>query len=703
MIIYKSMLIHDHPELNPASAIPTAEGGTPLEYGLSKFTAALGGAGIRAYQAPIADFDPANGLQCAVLHEHTPQMKPESFRIDVRGKAVHVCAGDAAGMMYALLDLAETVELYSYDAVKSRECEAFLAKRGVKFNLPYEPYGLNDPFEKNADLCMSRAFWQAYIDQLADNRYNVLSLWSMNPFERMFRIAKYPLTTPFSDRELVRMEDLWHFVFRYARQRCISAYVITWNLRITPAVARGLGLPEELASDRDSMNARYLRQYSEPIRDYFREAVKTLLYTYPELAGVGTSNSEEVAGDPEEAERFVADTYLRALNETNAHVECIHRTNCSNANIAKRMFLDQYKGGQKYISWKYSNAHMYSHPRPQFERVWDAWMDVDFMDGETQILYTVRNDDFYALRGGDAPFISSYFRHMKRPYVAGYYWGADGYLWGRDFQHVSHKHLEWKYDFEKNWYQFATLGRLGYDPSLDESYWIRRFEKRYGTVGRAFYRGLTAGTRMLAAVNRLHFINYDFEWHPESLLSNRDGFKTVAECMDCPAMPGVGTLSIREYAEGKQPAVEPYEGCPALETPDDVIGDIGGCIAELEDAHKAIRALPADEYAGEAECVACDVSAWLSLAKYYRAKLSAALLLARYRAGGGEALKAEAVSLLKGAVGDWKELAATVSGHYLPFVMGRQHNVFGYSYYVNDVEKDVAIARRIRPAEAPAD
>jgi hypothetical protein len=284
---------------------------------------------------------------------------------------------------------------------------------------------------------------------------------------------------------------------------------------------------------------------------------------------------------------------------------------------------------------------------------------------------------------------------MKRPHVAGYYWGADGYTWGRDFQHVTHKHLEWKYDYEKNWLQFASLGRLGYDPALDESYWAKRFTKRYGAVGLAFYQGITAGTRMLCAVNRLHFINYDFEWHPESLLSNRDGFKTVAEFMDCPAMPGIGTLSIREYAQGNGPAVEPYEGCRKLETPDEVISQISGCIAELEKACEAISKIPEDEYAGEAECIACDISAWLALSKYYRAKLSAALLLSRFRMDGDEGKKTEAISLLKGAVTDWKELAAIVSSHYLPFMMGRQHNIFGYSYYVNDVEKDIRIAERI--------
>jgi hypothetical protein len=62
---------------------------------------------------------------------------------------------------------------------------------------------------------------------------------------------------------------------------------------------------------------------------------------------------------------------------------------------------------------------------------------------------------------------------------------------------------------------------------------------------------------------------------------------------------------------------------------------------------------------------------------------------------GDEGKKTEAISLLKGAVNDWKELAAIVSGHYLPFIMGRQHNIFGYSYYVNDVVKDIRIAERI--------
>ena len=122
--------------------------------------------------------------------------------------------------------------------------------------------------------------------------------------------------------------------------------------------------------------------------------------------------------------------------------------------------------------------------------------------------------------------MADYIRGMKKSYVAGFYWGADGYVWARDFQHVRHTHMDWKYDFERHFLQFQTLGRLGYNPDLPREYWVRVCRHRYGeSCGELVLRGLELGVRTLCAVTRLHWVDYDFQWHPESLLTTF-GFHT---------------------------------------------------------------------------------------------------------------------------------------------------------------------------------
>lgn len=177
----------------------------------------------------------------------------ESYAIRRSGDRIEVTGSDHVGAMYGVLDLAETIEMFGFDGVVDKRETPFHEIRGVKFNLPVEPYDTGDPIEKNYSTFLDSQFWEKYIDFLARNRYNCLSLWSEHPFHMMFRLAKYPDTCPYDEIELQRYKDLFKFIFAHARKRGIRTYIITWNIRMIPAVAAGLGLPVELGE----MSERY--------------------------------------------------------------------------------------------------------------------------------------------------------------------------------------------------------------------------------------------------------------------------------------------------------------------------------------------------------------------------------------------------------------------------------------------------------------
>ena len=666
----------------------------PICFGMRRFRAALDRAGIRSAVLRRDEFVGDESVRALVLtfagFRAASTLPAESYQIRVRNKAIYLNASDRVGAMYGLLELAEIVTLEGYDAITDRDGTPFLERRGVKFNWPYEPFGEGDPFRENEKTVLDIEFWRAYIDFLAENRYNLLSIWSMNPFEMMFRVPKYPDATPYSDIELERFRTVFDFIFTHAKNRGIATYIITWNLRITPAIARGLGLPEQTAIPTSNRFRQGMRQQEPLIRDYFREAIKTLVRTYPNLTGLGTSNSEELIGTSEETEEWVTDTYLAAIQELNVPLPFIHRTNMSNGLVAQKQFIEKYPGKEKLISWKYSNAHMYSHPRPQFEELWGAWRNMDVE--KTKVIYTVRNDDFQTLRGADPAFVAEYIRGMKKSYVAGFYWGADGYVWARDFQHVRHTHMDWKYDFERHFLQFQTLGRLGYQPDLPREHWVRVCCHRYGVpCGELILRGLELGVRTLCAVTRLHWVDYDFQWHPESLLTTF-GFHTVQHFIDTPSMPGSGTIGVHDTAklicEGKNADGE--DARRVIEEVDGFAQALASCVAELDDA------IEPEYRGGDLACVLEDIRAWACLAQYYTLKISAALHLAVYQMSENEKEKTIAVGELEEAVGPWRELADIWSAHYMPYQMGRVNQTFGYSYYTDDVRRDIEIARRMK-------
>lgn len=630
------------------------------------------------------------------------QLEDGGFELAISQKTIYIIGKDYSGVMYGLLDIAETIQYFGLDSIKDKWENPFMKMRGVKFNLPFEPYDKGDPFEKNFKTCLDSNFWKEYIDFLALNRYNCLSLWSEHPFHMMFRLDKYPQTCPYTDTELERYKELYKYIFRYAKDRGIDVYLITWNIRLTPFVAEGLGLPPELGNMEDRYNVIYdecngisnntsefdaIRQYSEIIKDYFRECIKMLIMTYRDLTGIGTTCSEEMVGDTEERHQWVVETYLKAVSEARRDIVFIHRTNCTNGRITKEVFMDNYPYERKYISWKYSNAHMYSHPLPQFEKLWGTWDNMNFDD--IKVIYTVRNDDFHTLRWGDPHFIKAYIKGMNKPYVYGFYWGADGYLWGDDFQHVPRGHKTWKYDFERHWYEFELLGRLGYNPDLSESIWIEKCKNHYGKLwGEHFYHALMASSKIIPAVNRLFWINYDFEWHPESLLSVF-GFKTILDFMNGEPMPGVRTIGIKEYVESDL-AKKVVDG----ETPKDIISIINGSVQTINNIVKKLKqAIPKDYMGGEIHCMLLDLEAWLKLGEYYENKFTAALNMVYYDKTGNKDYKQYAVVCLKKGLRSWKELSYIWATHNMPYKMTRSKQIFGWSYYIEDVERDIDLAR----------
>jgi hypothetical protein len=633
------------------------------------------------------------------------ELESEGYELVWEGKVLFINAFDRTGALYGLLDVAETVRNQGLESVVDMVEKPFHAIRGVKHNLPYEPYDDGSPFTENKETMMTFEYWKAYIEMLAKNRYNCLSLWSENPFHMMFRLSKYPNTCPYSDEQLNEFQKIYSFIFTYARELGIQTYLITWNIRITEQVAIGLGLPKQLAKmsfyNNCARNVRVgllnnhyetdsARQAQQIIKDYFIECIRTLLLTYRNLTGIGTSSSEEMAGTIEARIEWVRDCYLEGIRQSGRKIPFIFRTNNTVGASVSDVFMKDYTFGETYLSWKYSNAHMYSSTKPQFENEWKAWEGIEL--GDTNIVYTVRNDDFHTFRGGSAEFLKKYISNMKKPHVKGFYWGADGYVWGKDFQHVPHKHMTWEFDFQRHWYEFALMGRLGYNPELSDDHWVFAFEHRFSKdFGKLFFDGFTQAMRIFPALQRTSWINYDFESHPEAMLTVT-GFRTVLTYMDQEAMPGIGTISVNETA-----LAELSDTLGTDENTRNCLSIISKAASSLKTIIENIESsLQEDQMGGELECTLLDLKCWEQLGCYYGHKLSAALLLCKLRETGDESYRKEAVSHLREAVTPYEKLCLLWGSHYMPYKLVRSKYIFGYTYYLDDVKKDIRLAQNIR-------
>ena len=69
--------------------------------------------------------------------------------------------------------------------------------RGTKFNIPLDlrtpSYtDMSDSAQQNIATVWDFEFWRAYLDQLARDRYNMVSLWNLHPFPSMVKVPEYP-------------------------------------------------------------------------------------------------------------------------------------------------------------------------------------------------------------------------------------------------------------------------------------------------------------------------------------------------------------------------------------------------------------------------------------------------------------------------------------------------------------------------------
>jgi len=111
-----------------------------------------------------------------------------------------VIGNDASGAMYAGLELADSVKIDgSLINVNDKQRNPNLAVRGIKFNIPLDArtpsYADNSmAAQGNTAEMWSMPYWTRFLDQMARNRMNSLSLWNRHPFPSMVRVPEYPNT-----------------------------------------------------------------------------------------------------------------------------------------------------------------------------------------------------------------------------------------------------------------------------------------------------------------------------------------------------------------------------------------------------------------------------------------------------------------------------------------------------------------------------
>ena len=643
----------------------------------------------------IVMMDIADGDNHELLHrsgiEKPEGLLSEGFIIRKNSEekqTIWIAGADDAGIMYGGLEAAEIIRTGGVEAIENQMQNPYMKIRGTKFNIPLDvrtpSYSdVSDAAQNNMAEMWSIDFWKDYIDNLARYRYNTISLWSLHPFPSMVRVPEYPdialddvhqSTTEwkenyslnghgFDDPEIVdeyriikriSMDEkirFWREVMAYGKQRNVQFFVLTWNI-FTNGTYGKYGITDELEN---------------PItRDYFRQSVKQMLLTYPELAGIGLTTGENMYRySAAQKEEWAFDTYGRGVldaveQQPGRKITFIHRQHQSQSKAISRIFGEviDHPDIRFVFSFKYAKAHVYSSVNQVYHQ--DFVRDISEA-GDLKTLWTLRNDDVYCFRWGAPGFVRRFIKNIPYDVSEGYYYGSDQWIWGREFL-GKNPGPERRLEVEKHWYQWMLWGRLGFNPDMPDERLADIIGGRFPSIdGKQMLEAWESASMIYPLVTGFHWGSLDFQWYIESGQSRPDpartpsGYHDVNRFITLPPHEGTGYLSIPEYVTATISGGE-ING----KTPVQVAAEI------LQNANKALE-WAGKQQAGsnmELKLTLDDIRTMAWLGKYYAHKIMAASHLALFRETLQRQWNDLCIQELIASAGCWRAYASNALASY---------------------------------------
>ena len=643
-------------------------------------------------------------------------MGPQSFRIQKEGdRTIRITCGDSLGAMYGGLELAEMITLGGgLHAVQEKARKPYLLRRGIKFNIPldarapsYDDTGSSA--EENIVHMWDWAFWEEYINTLARNRYNVLTLWTTHPYPGWVKLPKYPeigyddvcvlkkKMDMTSDRHFNKLDvydpanfkvvkrisldekvAFWTRVFNLAEDRGIEIHIFHWN--IYTFGARGRHGIDDMPDNQQTI-------------DYMRYVIGEFLKTYPQVDGIGVTAGEHVNRERVKnvggIEQFLWKTYGQGVMDAkradpSRQLRFIFRQHQANLGKITAAFDDF--DGPFNTGHKYARARLYSTvTSPYLDREYRKDLEVH----KVPCWLNLRNDDIFVFRWGDADYVREFLQNVPRDlmrYEAGFYMGPDGFVFGREFVSKD-PDLAGELELSKHWYRFMLWGRLGYDLTLTRDYFEKRLEDRFPQAEPALlYETWAAASQIVPQVNRFFFRVNDFQFAPEGCISN-SGFLTVDDSFfKYPPLMGSGILSVQEYAE----AIVKNEAFDGM-TPMQVADNLDRLAQQILAGVTALRyqSRPRKELAA----TLTDMESVAYLGRYYADKIRGAADLAVFRADNNrQEDRRHAARHFTNAVEEWEAYARVATSQYKPQLLSRCHYM-DWSRILDEVKKEVELAK----------
>lgn len=679
-----------------------------LSYALDKLDAALKQQAAILKRTPHPSPDPVPGINVNVDPTLEMEIGKEGFRRVRSTKGLRITGACDRGAMYGVLDMADQIRMGKpWKEIEERTVKPRHEFRAIKFNLPWSAYRTSPALEQHQETCKDLQYWETFLDMMAENRFNVLTLWSMHPYTYMIRPKNFPEACPFNDAEMVEWKNLWSRIFGMAKERGIDTYLLNWNIFVSPEFSRAHSVApwsvkmSHIGKESDS---------SELVIRYTRELVTQVLDEYPDLTGLGITLGERMGGmTPDQRRAWLDHTFFAGIADAKRPAKFIYRaplsantgsggtTNEENDRRSRAQIesLGENITGPVYVEFKHNWSHAHSSPDlfmvhggPLSDAYWNP------PPTRHKVVWTMRNEDMFILRWGQPDFVREFIqRQVGKDYVGGVIIGSECYIPALDYITKEGSHKTWRWAFQRQWLFYAVWGNLLYDPTTPDARFEVMFDARFGKgTGQNLLAAWKLASRIPLHFASFHRGTWDGSLYTEGFSSWNDKdngtltFIGIDEFIKHPVLDTKRYVNIADFVKSDGLA-EPGKLSPlSLATRLDLDG------AEAFRLVAEIRAKT--DPSPTLECELTDIEAWCAYGSYFAEKLRAGVALATARAKNDVNQQVIAIAAMEKALVHWQRLAELGEKYNGLPILSSSKQPFSWSSLRPSVELDLEISRK---------